>query len=138
MVRTKDGDDGSLSISKFQSDNLLDIPLHSMHCFGLQHTLTTKMPGGRLNVNPKSAITAFKDILDTTPVSGHTKQSKSPALHGLFVHLYFAQTAHPSKTSNRLHVCLTRKYLSIFEVFFKNIQRICLVCPTHEGRNGHV
>jgi hypothetical protein len=116
MGRTKDGDDGSLSVSKFQLDNLLDIPLHSMHCFGLQHILTTEMPGGRLDVDPKSAIIAFKDTPDTTLAGGYTRQSKSLTLHaGLFVHLYFARTARPSKTSNRLHVRPTRKYLSIFE-----------------------
>jgi hypothetical protein len=28
--------------------------------------------------------------------------------------------------------------LSILEVFLKNVQKICLVCPARKRRNGHV
>jgi hypothetical protein len=40
----------------------------------------------------------------------------------------------PSCPFNRPHVRPTKKHLSIFEIFSKNIQRICPVCPAFKGQ----
>ena len=40
---------------------------------------------------------------------------------------------HPSCPSHKPHVLPIRKYFSIFEVFSKNIQKICPICPILKG-----
>jgi hypothetical protein len=43
---------------------------------------------------------------------------------------YSQQTFMPARQGN------IRAYSSIFEVFLKNIHKICPLCPTCKGRNG--
>jgi hypothetical protein len=45
MGRTKDGDDGSVSVLKSQFNSPIEIPLHSAQRSDLQHTLKTETLG---------------------------------------------------------------------------------------------